>query len=570
MQLAYDCCLYKSGIDYSKNIFYNSTTNSVSAEVRLAEFELKNIEYCLERVFQNIQTNLKQNEVYDDPTQVFTTAINVPKGQYVPAENFFYNYRICVDFLVNANNSYSKLMVPKAGKDSAEFPEFRTENLINNYFYRKYAFNILGLDINEITAKQSIAADEVSKEWKESEALLNIQSLLPFILFPLGWGASSAAIAASAAYIYINGKRLEVKYQDLENDKGQKELLTILKQKFKDIPDNILTENKSLPYILKNDCVQLIHQLILVLFRNFNVFIDFEDDFREKDKKFAEFKDNNGVLKVPNFVIKIGSLPREPVAVEPSPPPVSPVVSSSITPATASSPALAAPMVERKNCIKIIGFPQRNDNAEYVNGVYYPYKDMYKHGDHNNIYLKKSDTDKWQIIYDPKTSNPANNALIAESVDEDIFTQIGTVWNLKNSKYDSASANVNPEQNIKSEYIGALYMPEPGDEKIIDPIITPLDDLYSYNLATNYSAIGTIYKSIHHDFIYKYYNHTHKILFSDCHADYDVDDTKLKTMTDGMFPFIRLYKNNTFNYSVVTPNDIIYEDATKWLTMQIP
>jgi len=220
-------------------------------------------------------------------------------------------------------------------------------------------------------------------------------------------------------------------------------------------------------------------------------------------------------------------------------------------------------MVEKKNCIKLSGLSSvSTKNAEHANGVYYPYNGIYKHGDHNNIYLD-FENNEWKIFYQLKSSTSIGVFALLRS--QDILDSTKN-WYLNITDYDkitAATTQFNLSNTSKAEYIGALYMPEPGDEKIIDPIITPLDEHYTLD-GTPYSVLGTIYKSIHHDFIYKYYNHTHKILFSDCHADYDIDDSKLNKMTDGMFPFIRLYKNNAFDYTGFNAKDIIYEDALDW------
>jgi GDPmannose 4,6-dehydratase len=92
---------------------------------------------------------------------------------------------------------------------------------------------------------------------------------------------------------------------------------------------------------------------------------------------------------------------------------------------------------------------------------------------------------------------------------------------------------------------------------------------YTFDTTTQYETLGTIYKSIHHDFVYKYYNHEHKILFNDCRADYDVEEPKLNTMTAGMFPFIRLYKKRV-GYTYPNLTDAIYADAITWSELPKP
>lgn len=566
MQLVYDCCLFKSEIVYSQNIF--SDGNKVSADVRMAELELKNIEYCLERVFENIQTNLKQRENYKDPTQIFTTEIR-NKEQNVPAENYFYNYKICADFIVKAKNVYSKLMVPKKGNNGLNLSEFRIENLNNNYFYRTHVFNILELKTDDLIKIEEVKDDPtiiaalienvLSETWNQASKLSYLVALaVPFIYTPLGYTVAGTSAAALA---YLNSKRREAIFQNLKNENIQKQLLGELQAKLEH-PD-ITTNN--LPFILSNDCVKIIHQLILVLFKKFNVFIDFEDDLRKQPKKIAEFKNELGTIQIPNFVIKIGSLPREVLADETLP--------AATAGTTAGATAPVAP--EKRNCIKITGFPDDKANAEYANGVYNPYKlpdgtEVYKHDDRKQIYLAVNSTSsRWEIYFadaDPGT----RTQVIATSTSPDIIGEYE--WDLKETFYSDANVGVERLPNIKSEYIGAQYVPQPGEPVTITPVLKPLADTYTLDTPaakTEYDTIGTIYKSIHHDFIYKYYNHEYKILFSDCRADYKVEEPKLNTMTAGMFPFIRLYRKRTYSYPADL-TDVIYSDAINWARQPKP
>jgi hypothetical protein len=546
MQLAYDCCLYKSGIDYNKNIF--STDGKVSADVRMAEFELKNIEYCLERVFENIQTSLKQRE-YSDPTKITTDA--TPS---VPAENYFYNYRICADFIVNANSPYSKMIFPKEGNGGLKFFEFLTKNLVNNYFYRRYAYNMLDYDPNVGFITAVTAGVQLSNKYFVGKYFSYLAEPVKYLADIVNTPEAQIASGLAEELKKFREHKQKSLYNVQEFRKfAEQKLIEDIKKKITGLSD---LSNRSLPLILSNDCVKIIHQLILVLFKNFNVFIDFEDDLREQPKKIAEFK-NDTDIQIPNFVIKIGSLPRE--AVDPA----------ENAPPGASTPP--APALERRNCIKITGFPEDNDNAEYANGVYYPYDlpdgtKVYKHSDHNKIYLKK-ETTTWQIYFDG-TAPAAADVVIATSGTDNIFT--GTNWNLKNMIYsNNTNTDTSLKTGIKSEYIGAPYIPQPGEPVTITPVLPTLAPTYTWDTTTQYETLGTIYKSIHHDFVYKYYNHEHKILFNDCRADYDVEEPKLNTMTAGMFPFIRLYKKRV-GYTYPNLTDAIYADAITWSELPKP
>jgi hypothetical protein len=111
-------------------------------------------------------------------------------------------------------------------------------------------------------------------------------------------------------------------------------------------------------------------------------------------------------------------------------------------------------------------------------------------------------------------------------------------------------------------------LPNPGEK--VDTTKTlafaNLPDEYIITTAANikYTQVGTIYKSIHHDFFYKYYNEKYQILLSDCNAIYNVNPRVLAQNTVDMFPFIRLYKKEVYDLTTVPENTVIYQDVLKW------
>ena len=97
--------------------------------------------------------------------------------------------------------------------------------------------------------------------------------------------------------------------------------------------------------------------------------------------------------------------------------------------------------------------------------------------------------------------------------------------------------------------------------------LTDLPPNYMFSVA-RYSTVGTIYKSIHHDYYYKYYNHLQKILLFDSEAIYEVENVNRYTV--GMFPFIRLYKRDGYKYEDAVKNknpadELIYKDVVTFL-----
>jgi hypothetical protein len=543
MQLIYDAVPLVSGINYAANI---SGTNM---NLRTFENQLLNTEYCLQRIFENIQTFMSSRLTAKyDP---LINEINDPSGK---KENVFYNYQICVNYINNINIAINMANPINQASWGTLYPEYALENVVNNYYYKRFANNFVpGFD--ETTWKASVGAQTMSNNFFPGKLLLIIMETVAKFDDE---GFSEQIKNEREKYlrsIATDEERRAAAYDALAKK--------IIEVKSGPVPADLKLGN--FPAILKNECVSTIHKLIIILFKGFNVFIDFEDDLRPQEKKLEKFKDAAApAVKEPNFVIKIASLPRSPIVEE----------TPAVAPAPTTSTGPAAPVVSATkpgaNWIKITGFDYTNSNAEYANGVYLPFnKDLYKHTEHNSIFIKYDATISNWIIFNKSDTGAEVN--IAEST-----TLLGSSkWVFLDSLYSSTLApktfttTTNP---ITVENIGATYLPNPGEKVDTTKTLafTNLPDEYIITTATataaniKYTQVGTIYKSIHHDFFYKYYNEKHQILFSDCNAIYNVNPRVLAQNTVDMFPFIRLYKKDGYDLTTVPENTVIYQDVLTW------
>lgn len=418
MQLAYDCILRSSKIDFARQ------QSGTSAGSRSFEYQLLNSEYCLGRIFNNIQAS---NEVTYRPLETF---IQVPNGG--GRENVFENYKTCVNFILRYLNYKVNTDYPD-NPDFKPHPEYKKDNIMNNLFYK-----LLGvLGFNE----------------------------------------------------------------------------------------------QNLKYVFADICVKTLHKVIPLLFTEYNVLTVFEDDY---DNKFKNFTAPN-----PNFVIKIGSLPRKiyvPPASGPAPAPAS---GAAVVPV---SGPIAAPI---KNWLELSGF----DAFPNFNGLYEPIGETYLHiMGLIQIQPAASPGTGWQFYNTIEKISIANRPGDLIGVGE--ITSGGTTYN-----------------NITIKETGAPYTPQSGDKPDINISVPEMSPMYEGPNTTNYKRIGTIFKSIHHDYYYSYYNYEHKILLSDCNAVYDLQEPNLPVYTTNkdMFEFITLYRRVDFDSKSVKKEDLIYQDVITFM-----
>lgn len=503
MQMLYDCVPFRSQIDYKFNEFGGS------AAEKMFQFQLLNNEYCLARIFDNIQVSIdpqKRPQSYN-PLEL-TIQANID-GNTTIQENVFFNYRICAEFIIKSN-IVSNLEFPENAQEATKkkFPEYRYDTIIDNYYYKRIANNLLDIETANQVIKTAVNVkypnkpDEFSDKWVFTGKLLNFFAQLSEIT---------------------------------DEDRAQKSKELLQSEIVKKIPGFNIS-NISIPAIVQNKCVDVIHKLILILFRNFNVFIDFEDDQRDFSKKTEHYKDATGTSKTPNFVIKIGRLPREPL-----------------------KPA--------GNWIEVSGLDPKHPNAEFINGIYYPHTSGYKHTQHNNVLLLNT-TGTWTIQITPGGQTPVPPVTLATSTGGSFELNTPTKFNVKRTIFNNADTTIDIFTLSRKE-IGATYMPDTSVD-VVQQIDAPLELADNYDFeAARFEKIGTIYKSIHHDFYYKYYNHKQKILFFDSEAIYNLESPDRYTTAVGMFPFIRLYKRNDYDYKSGVGNNpgdvLIYKDVSTYL-----
>jgi hypothetical protein len=512
MQMLYDCVPFRSKIDYTRTALGNSAT------VKMFEFQLLNNEYCLSRMFDNIQVTIdpKNGRKNYDPLEL-TVGVTLENGSK-SQENVFLNYQICVNFIMNSN-IVSNLEFPT--DIVQKHPEYSYETILDNYYYKRVANNLLDIGIAaQYSQGHAVMANpnEFSDKWYRGKFLNSF-------MLAFSHGVPEDVVED------VRNEQLNTQRQMANDERDKSARESFQRQITRQIP-NYDFANRSVPAIITNKCVDIIHKLILILYSKFNVFIDFEDDERDFKEKIRNYKDENDQVKSPNFVIRIGRLPRKPLKTD-------------------------------NNWIKISGVPLTNPNAEFINGVYKPTSSGYKHTEHNDVALSNPDAGNWQIVITVAgTPYPVANGTPTFEMGAP------TSFQVKNTRFNDNTDNTVGPFDLTRTQVGETYLPQTG-EKVDDQIDaqTDLPSDYNFNIA-RYLTVGTIYKSIHHDYYYKYYNHLQKILLFDSEAIYDVENVNRYTV--GMFPFIRLYKRDDYNYEPATtgnnPGDeLIYKDVVTFL-----
>ena len=497
MQMLYDCVPFRSKIVFAENKLGSSET------VKMFEFQLLNNEHCLSRIFDNIQVKIDpQNGSKNyDPLEL-TVRVDLENGLKFQ-ENVFFNYRICAEFIMNSN-IVSNLEFPTNILD--KYYEYHYETILDNYYYKRVANNLL--DVGSAQDRATIDAAGTNPNEFSNKLYLGMY---------LG--------AVFNTFNEFNTRR------ELADDERRQAARKLLQDEIKRVVPRYDIANRSVPAIITNKCVDIIHKLILILYSKFNVFIDFEDDERDDRQKTQNYKGADGTVQSPNFVIKIGRLPRK-------------------------------PLTTVNNWVKISGVPLTNPNAEFINGIYRPTASGYKHIEHNDVTLS-SIGDTWQIVI---TVAGTPNVVATGGPTFDVNAQ--TPFQVKNTRFNDNTNNDTTATQLTRTNVGETYLPQTG-EKVVEQIDTLTDLPQNYEFGnSNYLQVGTIYKSIHHDYYYKYYNHLQKILFFDSETVHEVDNVNRYTV--GMFPFIRLYKRDGYNYEPARGTDnpgdeVIYKDVVTFL-----
>jgi len=531
MQMVYDCCPMRS------NKLSNYVMQKDMPNYNTLIMQILNAEYSVSRICSNIETILPPGNK-ESTINPLTLNLSMPGGKLL---NVFLNYKVCVEYIQNMIDTFLTRLVDITIEKT--ICENLADKIENNYYFHaltKYREQIKDDTINKIAENM---AEEEYKSWS--------------LIYKI--------------YIDVNG---------LEKDK--KEEFT---KKAKDvgIPDlkigKLLGISQILPNIVRNKCVETINKLFIVLSTGNNVFIDFQEDTRLT-------KQANFTTILPNFVIKVGNIPT----------------------------------VDSITHVKIEYTNTKNEEQSlWGSGIYLKVDDnIYTHTEHIG-YNIEFETGKWVLKFidfdskptviaefkpkppppppkpsaglsvppsasplsgapassvppsaSPPSGAPASSVPVASgsgppgaaSGGPDILT-------------DLAKPITNGDNTIK-----ALpgYIPySPPNHAQIDPKIaikipkeSDLGDTYTFTSSSktsNYTVIGTIYKSIHHDYYYKYYDHVGKRLFFDCSKMNGVNNIEQLMQEEMMFPFIRLYKSDTIgNYSTffVPNHPFLYPDILKF------
>ena len=587
MQMLYDCVLFTYGKEFT-----DVGLQKADQTTKMFEFQLLNLEYCLRRIFENIQSSFDNNNNLNfNPLELMTTPIGNE-----PSENVFHNFMICINFILAANPLFNiSLDNAHPGvnpRDPDAFPEYSQDTVMDNYYYKKYVNNFL--DYSKIQASITAAGTSAaptstptSDWWYPGKILMKTWNTLQQF--------NDDDLETSLDEIGADDNEKKNINDKLTPEEKKKAFAELLKTKKIDF------NNKSVPDIIRDKCVGIINTLIIVLLRKGNVFVDFEDDLRPVSDKFAHFLEDplspstssssvaSGVRKkVPNFIIKIGSLPRKPLETAIPAPATAPATSSATGAATASAPATAPatgaattapapapPPAPVKNWIKITGGDDNNLNIEYLRGVYFPEGPNYKHSEHNDVIMELNGG-IWEIRNGIHATTKTKQ-IFAKSAGSDILKD---TWTIKELIYNDTTTNTfNPAGTpVSVTEIGAPYIPSPG-EKIPDftPTVSSFPEKYQLNDAlftvNSYTRIGQIYKSIYHDLYYKYYNEPSNTLFFDFTAINVNSQKEFQQNTRNMFPFIALYKNDLYNAVEIeaaagpagSRENFIYQDIVEWI-----
>jgi hypothetical protein len=410
-------------------------------------------------------------------------------------------------------------------------------SILDNYYYKRVANNLFDIGIAAgVASRDAAPAYTTANWWKRMYFGKYVSSLLLMITDDIAKNYLKYNPVALAAENVLK-KTLETmntnKKRQMADDYRRQAARKLLQDEIKRVVPTYDIANRSVPPIITNKCVDIIHKLILILYSKFNVFIDFEDDERDYDQKIQNYKDVKSAVQSPNFVIRIGRLPRE-------------------------------PLKNDGNWIKISGVPLTNANAEFINGIYRPTVSGYKHIEHNDVTLSNTvGGGNWQIVI-----TVAGTRYEVANGGATFDVNAATPFQVKNTRFNDDTNNVMTAMDLTRNNVGETYLPQTG-QKVVEQIDAQTDLPQNYDFGNSrYLQVGTIYKSIHHDYYYKYYNHLQKILLFDSEAVYDVDNVNRYTV--GMFPFIRLYKKDGYNYepakTVNNPGDeVIYKDVVPFL-----
>ena len=269
--------------------------------------------------------------------------------------------------------------------------------------------------------------------------------------------------------------------------------------------------------------------------------------------------------------------------------------------------------------IEVPGVSFQNNNLNLICGTYSiilrspPDDIFYRHTENSNIFLK-FDTDYFWIIY-YKLVEPTSirNIVLARTSTKGTSTQFSKDWiirksdiieqivhklqpeatiteqikeiswvyppksTLEDSLTDDIDTTNNPQLNNASEItfeiteLGEIYQPQDGEPKDLSVVFTKkVEDKRRFihyetgsgkETSSGFTRVGTIYKSIHHNYYYKYFSKSANSVINDAETTPYNPEEDFKDM----FPFITLYRSDAYT-SIYSSADstLIYKDTISW------
>ena len=577
MQILYDCLPKKSGVKMvDKNMEMPSvaTSSSSSTSSVLSRFwssvksvttvtepiitqylfihQLLNTEYCFKQIFAYINTltqngGTKGKQAVKDPWTAMT-AKEEPEADLhdiIEPEQIFQNYMKCVYYLMQVASLEVNLGVWGISTFGNNHNYYDPGSFFLNYYY-------------ETISNMSVDVYDQANSEKEGKSAPKLS----------GYSFSVISGVLKFAESFTDEKDRQISGQPsfysqfMKKDQQTNKILAqTTVEKATDF------SKVYVPAILRNDCVQLLCKFTNILNNKFDTFMWFEDDVKNKEK-YRQFcnKLNPGGAE-PNFVICVRGLPRRKK---------DEVISATATGTPAANSLPTFIKVGDNETLLRQGLTTPNLDLIFGTYRYTGGNNEYLHTENKNVFLKYDNSNcVIQYKYDGESYGLA-------SIGEPLENSSEKDWGVRNTNiindFQDEMNDTNPNLtkqvlkdftptstiNIKIEYLDDIYEPEISDD-IKNNIQLPSSPIQSYTTfkAKQFHHVGTIYKSIHHKYYYKYYNKITKMAFDDATTtDYNGSKDSFVPPPD-MFPFITLYCQAK-NLYTTTSTELIYPKTTDW------
>jgi hypothetical protein len=570
MQILYDCLPKKSGVVMKyenmempiistgtgvlSSILTTIQNATAAKEPIITQYlfihQLLNTEYCFKQIFAYINTltqngGTKGKQAVKNPWTAMT-AKEEPEADLhdiIEPEQIFQNYMKCVYYLTQVASLEANLGVWGVSTFGGNHTYYDPGSFFLNYNYE--TISNMSIDVHD-QAKSQIEGKFSTK--LSGYSYPGIMSVIKFV------------------ESFTDEKDRQINNQEsfyskfMKEDQQTKQILAETT-----VGKNVNDFSKVyVPAILRNDCVQLLCKFTNILNNKFDTFMWFEDDVKNKEK-YREFcnKLNPGGAE-PNFVICVRGLPRR--------------KKDEVVSALMPLPTFIK--VGDNETIITLGVTS-TPNLDLIFGTYRYTggNNEYLHTENKNVFLK----------YDPSNClihYKYNGELYGlASINESLENSSGKGWAVRNTNIindfqaemndtnpnltkqvlkDLTSTSTTSTINIKIEYLDDIYEPEISED-IKNNIQLPSSPIQSYTTfrGKQFHHVGTIYKSIHHKYYYKYYNKISKMAFDDATTtDYNGSKDSFVPPPD-MFPFITLYCQDK-NIYTTTSSELIYPKTTDW------